>query len=352
MVDHTRIGQWYRRAPVAFIAAAALIVFLIIWIIRSMTGVGGGLIPFGGPRFQIVGFYENSTTGSLASLKTHYASMTQLSPRWFSVTATGSIKNVGYQPSVAAFVRTHHLKLLPLVTNLGSGMLDSASLRATAAGNVATLVRQDHFSGVSLDFELLPPSARTPYSAFVADVRKDLGSRATIAVSVFPLVGVPSSITAAYDYAALARSASYLVLMTYDRHSDGSTPGPVAPYGWVAASVNAALKAVPAHKIVLAIGTYGYDWPNTGTAAAATTVSDVQAKALAHSYGITPKYDQTNSQNYFTYASSSGQRVVWYMGDRSASARVALARSKHLLGVAIWELGDEDPAFWKTLKTP
>lgn len=352
-MNHTGIADWYRRAPVAFMAGAAVLVFLLIWVIRAMSGGGrGAIIPFSGPRFQVVGFYENSTTGSLASLKSHYRSMTQLSPRWFAVTASGAIKNVGYQPTVASFILSHHLKLVPLVTNLGSAMLSSPHVRLTAAKNLAALVRADHLSGLSLDFELLPASTRTAYSDFVADVRKQIGPRATLAVSVFPLVGVPKSITGAYDYTALARSANYLVLMTYDRHSDGSTPGPVAPYGWVQQSLSAALKVAPPHKIVLAIGTYGYDWPNTGTASSATTLSDTEAKALARAHGITPRYDRANSQNYYTYAASSGPRVVWYMGDRSASARVSLARTKHILGVAIWELGDEDPGFWTTLKTP
>ncbi len=333
-----RRTPWWAAAVLAVVAAAAVVGAIR----RQAPGRPAG-------RLQVVGFYEDTGPSSLPSLRSHWRALTTVTPRWFTVGGAGTVSNIGYQAAVAAFVRRHHRALVPLVNN-GPGaaaMLASAALRTRAARRLTQLVIRDGFNGLNIDFELLPATVRSGLAAFMADLRADLGPHKVLAVSVFPLVGVPSSVNGLDDYPALARSANYLVIMTYDHHYSGGPPGPVAPYGWVAANVRAALRQVPANRLMLAIGMYGYDWPATGVAAA--TVSDVQAEALAKAHGTTPQYDAANSQNHFTYASGTGGHTVWYMGDRSAHARVRLAQADHLAGVALWRLGYEDPRFWSSL---
>ncbi len=346
------LTRWYHRYPATLWGAAVVAALLLVWWLASVARGPAAPMPLGG-RFQIVGFYQNKSPGSArpgsrASFESHVRAISTVTPRWFVMTGTGAVRNIGYSASVASFARTHHVLLVPLVTNLGSGMLTSPAGRARGAAALARVVTRDHLSGVNIDFELLPASVRTGLTDFVSLLRHDLGPRPVIAVSVFPLVGVSTSISGAYDYVGLATHANYLVVMAYDHHYSGGPPGPVAPYSWVVANVDAALKQVPAAKIVLAIGMYGYDW--TGTTA--HTVSDVQAEALAKARGIRPTYNAAESQNTFQYTAAGTTHVVWYMGNRSAKARLALARSKHLAGIALWRLGDEAPHFWSSLGLP
>ncbi len=348
-------GREIRRHPLPWAVGAALaLAVAIVWVGRSWFGQS---TPLARSHFQVIGFYENKTPGapapsSRSSFLQHWRSLTTVSPRWFSVQADGSVSDLGYDASVAAFARRHHIALVPLVTNLGSAMLSTAALRQTTAANLQRIVRHDRLAGVNIDFELLPAADRTTLSDFVADLRRRLGPDKIIAVSVFPLVGLPASINGADDYGLLARWANYLVIMAYDHHYSGGPPGAVAPYGWVEANVRRALTLVPADHLVLAIGMYGYDWVNNGAAGPAATVSDTAAQALARQHGLTPVYDRATSQNHFTYTAGGVSHVVWYMGDRSAAARVALARQYHLAGVALWRLGDEDPRFWRSLSGP
>lgn len=346
------LTRWYRRYPATLWGAAVVAALLLAWWLASVARGPAAPMPLGGP-FQIVGFYQNQSPGSTrpgsrVSFESHAQAITTVTPRWFSMTSTGAVRNIGYNVSVATFALKHRVQLVPLVTNIGNGMLTSAAVRARGAAGLAALVKGDHFNGVNIDFELLPASARTGLTDFVALLRHDLGPRPVIAVSVFPLVGVSTSISGAYDYASLATHANYLVVMAYDHHYSGGPPGPVAPYSWVAANVDAALKHIPGSKIVLAIGMYGYNWVGTS----AHTVSDVQAEALAQAHGIRPTYNTAESQNTFHFSAAGVTHVVWYMGNRSAKARLALARSKHLAGIALWRLGDEDPRFWSSLGLP
>lgn len=339
--------RWYRRSPVTVWAALVVILLLIAW--WAFGGAGGPASPVGLGKLQVVGFYENRTPGSprpgsRASFERNARAITTVTPRWFTVSSTGAVSNIGYNASVAQFARAHHVLLVPLITNGAGtdGMLTSSTARTTAAANLARIIRQDRLNGVNIDFELLPPTARTGLTDFVALLRHDVGPHAIIAVSVFPLVGVTPSIRDAYNYQGLAQNANYLVIMAYDHHYSGGPPGPVAPYSWVVANVDAALRVVPAAKLVLAIGMYGYDWVGTN----GTTVSDVEAEALASSLGLRPTYNAAESQNTFQYTTGGVTHVVWYMGNRSAKARIALARDKHLAGVALWRLGDETSSFW------
>ena len=346
------VTRWHRRHPAVLWGIAVGAALLLVWGLVRVTRGPAAPMALGG-RFQIVGFYQNTSPGSprpgsRASFESHVRAITTVTPRWFSMTSTGTVNDVGYDASVASFALTHHVLLVPLVTNVGSGMLTTPAVRTRGAAALAALVKRDHLSGVNIDFELLPASARAGLTDFVALLRHDLGPRPVIAVSVFPLVGVAPSISGAYDYVGLAAHASYLGVMAYDHHYSGGPPGPVAPYSWVVANVDAALKEVPGSKIVLAIGMYGYNWVGTS----ASTVSDVQAEALAKAQGVRPVYNAAESQNTFQYSAAGTTHVVWYMGDRSAKARLALARSKHLAGIALWRLGDEDPRFWSGLGLP
>ncbi|MDA8193173.1 MAG: glycosyl hydrolase family 18 protein [Thermaerobacter sp.] len=350
-----RIRTWVGTHWVwALLAGGALATALVVGLVHTRR-LSTPHPQLADTRMQVVGFYENQSPGdphpgSLASLQRNASRITTVSPLWFSVNPDGTVSDLGYDAAVVAFSHQHHIAVVPLVTNAAgsSSVLWLHSTRQAAARNIAQTVRNDHLDGVNLDFELLNPSSRDSLSRFVADLAHALHPmNKVLAVSVFPLVDIPWSVNGADDYAALAQSANYLVMMAYDHHYSGGPAGPVAPYGWVEANVDAALRVVPANHLVLAIGMYGYDWINNGQSGPAATVSDVQAKALAQRYGASIQYLAADSQNMFTYQNGGIPHIVYFMGNRSAQARLGLARQKHLAGVALWRLGDEDPAFWQ-----
>lgn len=350
--------DWIRQNRVAvMVVGGAVVLILVIWaIVAAATRRGPSAMP--APKFklgmQVVGFYENKTKGdhmpsSRVSFDKHASKMTQVSPLWYSVSPTGMVKDTGYDQSLVNNAHKKHVLVVPLFVNAGgsSHVLLSSPTRTKAAKNIANVVRAHRLDGASIDFELLKPSSRSDLSLFIQDLSKDLKPmHKIVAVSVFPLLGMPKSVNGAYDYHALASHADYLVIMAYDHHYSGGPPGPVSPYGWVKQNVVAALKQAPAKRLVLAIGMYGYDWVNNGTASSAPTVADVTAKAMAKSYNVPIRYIASESQNEFTYTKNGTSHVVWFMGDRSAKARVALARQDHLQGIALWRLGMEDPNFW------
>lgn len=351
--------QWIRNHQGLSMGLAAVILLILIWVIWPHRN-DGPFNPSGTSQgLQVVGFYENKTPGSanpssLVSFQSHWRQLNSISPHWFQVNPDGSVTDLGYDAALVNWARQHHVSVVPLVTN-GQGLTDVLWTHATrqlAAKNLDHLMQQDHLDGVNVDFELLNPDSRHDLSRFVADVSSyTKPHHKTLAVSVFPLVGLPSSVNGADDYAALAKSANYLVIMAYDHHYSGGPPGPVAPWGWVEDNIKAALKEAPASHLMLAIGMYGYDWVDNGQPGSANTVPDFRAQQLANQYGATIHYISDISQNEFRYTTGGTPHIVYYMGDRSAKARVALAARYHLAGVALWRLGYEEPGFWSVIPT-
>ncbi|MCY0884354.1 MAG: glycosyl hydrolase family 18 protein, partial [Firmicutes bacterium] len=269
-------------------------------------------------RFQVIGFLVPDQPGALASFQAHAGQLTVVSPLWYQVAPDGSVRVSGFDPAVLATARAHGVAVVPLVTNLGDGMLHSFTTRWRAANTLAALAAREGYAGFNLDFELLPASDRSQLSRFVADVNYALKAQGRmLMVSVFPLQGVPFAISAPDDYAALARSARYLVMMAYDHHYSGGPPGPVAPYSWVASNVATALKVIPADHLILGIGLYGYDWVDNGKAGPAATLSDHGARALAAAHGVRPVVVD-GDQETFRYSAGGVPHVVFFMGNRSA----------------------------------
>ncbi|MDI3269201.1 MAG: glycosyl hydrolase family 18 protein [Bacillota bacterium] len=130
--------------------------------------------------------------------------------------------------------------------------------------------------------------------------------------------------------------------MTYDQHGRASSPGPVASLGWVEGRLDYALqKGVPPEKIYLGVATYGYRWSQ----GQGEDLPMKKAKELQPS----PSRDRDESP-HFSYTQGGRDWVVWYEDELSAQRKVALAREKGLLGVAIWRLGYEDQAFWSMMR--
>jgi len=342
----------HRRESAALTAGVVIVLLLLI----GWLGHRRPAAPFPPGQFQVEGFYENPSPGdpgSRLSFDQHWRHLTMVSPLWFSVNPDGSVTDTGYDNSLVSQAHAHHIGVIPLFVNANgsSDVLWTRATRLKAAAAIRQVVVQDHLDGINLDFELLNPSSRSDLSKFVGDIANQLHPlHKKVLVSVFPLLGVPTSINGAYDYRALGRAADALIIMAYDHHYSGGPPGPVAPYDWVASNVRQALQLVPANRIILAIGMYGYDWLNTGGPGPASTVSDVEAKALAQSHHVPITYLPSESQNRFVYQSSTGSsHVVWFMGDRSAHVRIRLAQTDHLAGIALWRLGMEDHAFWKNV---
>jgi spore germination protein len=348
-------GQRWSRRFMALAAVAAL-VLLGVAVGREVGLRGPRLTPARPP--EVIAFFENGWStvfrDSFPPLQRHAKLIDTVLAFWYSVDGNSNIKGGKARPTVTAWVKDHHLHMGILVNNVAgssgdlAGMLWTAAARTRAVNGIVGVVKQHGYQAVNVDFEQLPADARDSLTAFVQQLRGALPKDVNLSVSVFPSVGVPRSIWGADDYAALAKTSDYLVLMAYDHHTGGTPAGPIAPLPWVRANVQQLLKVVPANKIVLGVGVYGDDWIQ-GTTTATELPQDALVKLAAQQHA-TIHWDKASQNPYFHYTDAKGVRhVVWLQNDATVRQNIDLAKRFGLRGIAIWRLGDESPGVWEVI---
>lgn len=261
--------------------------------------------------------------------------------------------------TAADATRRRDLPLVPAISNFRDGAWDADVIHtivtdrdrmAAHVDAIADVVDEAGWDGIDLDYESLRGEDRDAYSAFARTLGERLrstGRQLTITVQAKTSDQGTASFHAAQDYEALAAAADELRIMAYDRHWSGSDPGPIAPVAWVEEVLAYALRAVPADKIALGLGSYGYDWTPQG----GTDLMGADAASLARQQGVAIQWDAESQAPWFGYTDASGTaHTVWFEDARSIAAKVDVARRLGLTRVFVWRLGGEQPQIWASLR--
>lgn len=303
----------------------------------------------GAPHRHVIGFVVPWDRLSLQSLKEHAGSLTEVALPAFRVGATGQAVDL-VDPEFFAAVKETGLPALATVTNfdrafnpaLAHLVCATPAARDRFAESLVSAARRRGFRGINLDLENVPEADASGYAALAAAVRQR-ASRAGIRVSVDVPVQRANAVHSGFDVKGLAAASDLLVAMLYDEHGPASEPGPIAGRPWVRDGLREALTLVPAEKLVLGVGTYGYDWSRTGPG---EEVSYSHALSLAASASRPITWDAEARAPHFDYHDSRGEHHVWFEDAGTGSGRLRDALAARCAGVALWRLGDEDPELW------
>lgn len=314
-----------------------------------------GCSPTPARAFTVTGYAEAGATTE-SQLTASRSALTEVGVDGVNLTADGAGVTAPNAAALALLAQAHklHKKASLLFGNYSDTIYDfSDSIAEKMFGSsdnihavVADLVGEvdsGGWDGVTVDLESLNGFGEQGHTrddnagldAFVTALRKALGKRT---LSICLSATTASYEDLGYDLGTISKQVDDVVLMAYDQHGPAwSSAGPVGGYPWVKQSVAGLRKGVPAAKIQLGIGEYGYSWPTSGKG----TVYTVAAmRALVKSGGGTPIWSASQKE---WHATLSNGTVVWWSDDRSYQSRLALARKLGLAGVAVWSLGQSDP---------
>ena len=340
----TRRNGW--RLPVVLFAAAAMLAGVAgSQIGRSQTAPAVRPAP-PGPLFAAfyVGWDDNART----SLASHIGALDVFSPMWLTVRGPKAELVTEDDPRTQALLaaRPHPPRVIPIVSNAHDDIWDAKAagavildpdVRTRVLAGLADLARARGFSGYVFDFEQLTPQAIAGFPAFLADAKAALGPRG---LKVWAVVSVDPQ----WSMPALAASADAVVLMGYDECWATSNPGPVGGADWLQAELAQRLAGVDPKKVVVALASYGYDWPRGGRA---QVVSAADALALARRMGAPVTRDPISANAHFAYVDARGvHREVWMVDGPAFALERRLASAFKPQGVALWRLGLEDPGLW------
>ncbi|OLZ09167.1 glycosyl hydrolase family 18 protein [Sulfobacillus thermosulfidooxidans] len=301
------------------------------------------------PPGMVLGyFYDPGNQGNAAAMLQHYLPfLTGIIPFWYTINANGYISGQT-NPAVLQIARQHHLWTFALIENMAGQsvfgpLLSNPVASQRAIENMLTLVEDNGYDGVNLDWEGMAPSEQEAFTQFVSHLSQVFhrhGYYVTLSLPAETSYQPTNSWTGAYNYPALAKSADLLMIMAYDEHWAGGSPGPIASPSWVKAVLNYTISVVPPSKVILGIPGYGYDWSNSG----AIALSYGQAQSLEQ------QYTHETGKNHFVYVQNGAVHSVWFEDTQSLLSKIQLVSGYELRGIALWRLGIEDPKIWDFLQ--
>jgi len=233
-----------------------------------------------------------------------------------------------------------------------SKVLATAESRMRLANQIVAVVEREGYAGVNLDFEYLKAADKENFNEFTRILYKELKARNKSLSISLPVKTERADWWPGYDYVALGQNCDFVVLMAYDK--DPSTPGPQSGIDWVEEVINYAIARIPAEKVVLGIGYYGYDWTPSGRSSVILQNNGTTylkfADELSQKYGFKLEIDEKTGQYFAKYTDENGiSHQLWMESDYSVDKKAKMVIQKGLKGIALWRLGYTSPSFWDTL---
>ena len=259
-------------------------------------------------------------------------------------------------------------------------LLGSSTNRGRLATEIANAVKARNADGVNLDFEPMPNSLESKYTAFVRKVKAELvrvgaGSYLTVAAT-----GGAASWDEGYELVdngdantfglLTPGGADAIMVMAYDFNWSGShRAGAVAPIDspYVLDSREAMsdfLALVPGHQLIWGVPYYGRAWTTTGSGQNSVTCLSsgtckgaswapryIDAREAAADHGR--RWDSAGQVPWYRYRSSTYDTYVqgYYDDSSSLNVKYDLVKAHRLRGIGIWHLlmDGSRPELWARL---
>jgi spore germination protein YaaH len=159
------------------------------------------------------------------------------------------------------------------------------------------------------------------------------------------VVAIPAADTAAYPARQLVAVADAVMPMLYDQHWSTSGPGPISAPDWVRNTLAMRVAEVGASRIVAALPLYGYRW-STKSKSAAEDVTFADAKRITTQAGVALQRDASSGT---LRGVKPGEWEIWVTDADLLATLVRETMSAGVHRVALWRIGQEDPAVWRAL---
>ncbi|XGB41340.1 MAG: glycosyltransferase [Nodosilinea sp. LVE1205-7] len=303
-----------------------------------------------------IGFYVNWDSNSFNSLQENINQLDKLIPEWLHLSTTDGdiiINDLNRQNKTLTYIHSSRpdLKIIPLINNFDhqnhsfdgfrlAQLLANSIAREKLINNLLSFVRDNNFAGIHIDFEDLPSNSQSNLLIFMGELYRAFHPLGLEVSQSVPLDNQD------LDYSGLSDVNDFLVLMAYDEHSSISKPGPIASQEWYVDRLEKRLAEVPAQRLVIAIGNYGYDWQENATLAKSLKFQDA-LKISQESKGEVYLDPQSLNETFDYYDEKYQLHHVWFLDAITAFNQVVVAQRQGVRGFALWRMGAEDPSTWK-----
>lgn len=249
-------------------------------------------------------------------------------------------------PGTHPEIRYHLVITIPWNSTLAHIYLDPAlPFRQRIIDGIRALCGP--FDGIQIDFESISADDGTAYLNFLAAVKKALPKDKLFSVAVMARweEHKKKNPNDAFDYPFIGMIADRVVVMAYDEHYRGGSPGPIASLSWCEKIYQYALATIPRDKLVMGIPLYGRGW-QTPTLAKAYKHNEIVEEIRERN--LRPK---PNGLDGDTYSFEETVEIdVHFETLNSLQAKLDLYGKSPIQGVALWRISQEPAGFWQLLK--
>ncbi len=298
---------------------------------------------------EILGYYVDYN--SYISFNNNLDIVTGILPMSYGINKQGEIiTNVDF-PTGRQFAKENGKLVMGVIfaddSNVLSEVLNNQQKRNNLIDNIEKLIIEKGYDGINIDFERVRNNDKEVFESFIGQLYERLqGNNLLLAVCVPAYTGIEYWYDA-YDYKYLGANSDKLIIMAYDEHYLGGTPGPIASLGWVERILKYAVNEVDSEKLILGIGIYGYEWPSEG---AGRTIDVYTALKQSEEYGAIPVFHEEKYVPFYIINNDQGQKQVWFEDQRSIMSKIELSHKYSLGGVALWRLGIITEDIWEAIR--
>ena len=302
-------------------------------------------------------FYVNGDSDCYASLQQHAAQITHLCPEWMTVIDGMGNLQIDSDSRVSKLAASKGIALMPLLTNLLGDTWQPEAVENLAHGpakrqdnfiaDVLSVLRTAKAAGVVVDWEQIDPVYKKDLTAFIdkfADALHDDNKQLWLCVQ-------PGQELDYVDIDALSDNVDRFVAMLFDETSETDPPGPLASRSWFEGWLHVLLEGSDSKQWIIAIGSYGYDWPIGGKKAELISFSEAMSRANDAELQSVDVQGPSYSP-YFYFQDEDTEHGVWFLDAVTFLNQLRAVRDQKAGGFALYRLGSEDPAIWEALNVP
>jgi len=302
-------------------------------------------------------FYINGDPDSYASLQQHAAQITHVCPEWMTVVDGMGNLQIDSDVRVSKLAATKGIALMPLLTNLVGDTWQPEAIENLAHGpakrqddfiqDVLAVLRNAKAAGVVVDWQQIDPAYKKDLTGFIdklADALHDDNKQLWLCVQ-------PGQELDYIDIDALSDNVDRFVAMLFDETSEADPPGPLASRSWFEGWLHVLLDGSDTKQWIIAIGSYGYDWPIGGKKGELISFSEAMSRAKDAEIGSVQLQGPSYSP-YFYFQDEDTEHAVWFLDAVTFLNQLRGVRDEKAGGFALYRLGSEDPAIWDALNAP
>ena len=302
-------------------------------------------------------FYVNGDPDSYASLQQHAAQITHVCPEWMTVVDGMGNLQIDSDARVSKLAANKGIALMPLLTNLVGDAWQPEAIENLAHGpakrqddfiqDVLAVLRNAKAAGVVVDWQQIDPAYKKDLTEFIdkfADALHDDNKQLWLCVQ-------PGQELDYIDIDALSDNVDRFVAMLFDETSETDPPGPLASRSWFEGWLHVLLDGSDTKQWIIAIGSYGYDWPIGGKKGELISFSEAMSRANDAEIGSVQVQGPSYSP-YFYFQDEDTEHGVWFLDAVTFLNQLREVRVEKAGGFALYRLGSEDPALWDALNVP